>query len=181
MKLNRASVEILQSAFGRYADQAHVEWWKFGDDGKVIPSSHSWGRGWEVDGPGPDYAVYYSCGLLKPGQGRANANVVAVKTLVIDDVGTKLPKHDIDGLIEVGILPSPLGYVVESSAGNFQYGWYLSDGDVAAYAQLRKMMAEIYDMKDGMAPSHLFRLPIGVNGKPGPNAAFAVRRVAWKT
>jgi len=44
MKLNRASVEILQSAFGHYADQAHVKWWKFGDDGKVIPNSHSWGR-----------------------------------------------------------------------------------------------------------------------------------------
>jgi len=156
----------------------------FGTDWETkafLVNSPNWGKRLRLDQLDDTRDCYWCVGAIPWGKARKNSNVENVRALVIDDVGTKLPKHDIDGLIEVGILPSPLGYVVESSAGNFQYGWYLSDGDVAAYAQLRKMMAEIYDMKDGMAPSHLFRLPIGVNGKPGPNAAFAVRRVAWKT
>jgi hypothetical protein len=172
MKLNKDSRLLLETVFGEHARQAHVEWWKFGSDGKVDPSTHGWGRGLEVEIPGPDYSVYYSPGRMKPGLKRSNSAVVAVHAMIFDDVGTKIDKDKVD------LMAPPHTYVLSSSKGNFQYCWAWPLGvDPGRYQQLREAMDLMWGASDGKAPSHLFRLPIGVNGKNG--STWPVRIVSW--
>lgn len=86
----------------------------------------------------------------------------AYHVLVLDDIGTKIDKADVpEGLRD----PS---YIIESSAGNYQYGYVLTD-PITDYEHAQNLirtvaMAGLTDT-GGAAPCKVVRLPAGVNGK----------------
>ena len=119
-------------------------------------------------------AVYYAVGLMKAGMTRKNENVERVYCLVFDDVGTKVDRD----LVET-MMPKKT-YSIESSPGNFQYGWAIDGGcSVEDFAVLRDGAAHRFGAVEARAPSNLVRLCEGVNGKPGPNQNWAVKLVEF--
>ncbi len=88
--------------------------------------------------------------------------------VVLDDVGTKVP---------VSAIPSDMqpSYVIESSKGNYQYG-YVLDTPIEDLAVAEALVQLVYDagVSDGggKMPNKLVRLPEGVNGKKGEKMNF---------
>lgn len=94
--------------------------------------------------------------------------------VVLDDIGTKVPKEK----IPVNLKPT---YIIESSEGNYQYGYVLKEPiDVLEHAQalIQLVYESGYSDAGGMMPTKLVRLPGGVNGKIGPKQHFKVNLVA---
>ena len=85
----------------------------------------------------------------------------AMHVLVLDDVGTKVPVESIPENM-------PPTYIIESSKGNFQYGYVLEEpirdvGHATALVQLASIKG-LTD-KGGVMATKIVRLPDGVNGK----------------
>jgi len=124
-------------------------------------------------------ALYYGTATARPAEDDKrlyNRKALCVRTFVVvlDDIGTKVAIAD---------LPEPLrtpSYVIESSPGNFQYGYILdtpiADLD-AASALVRLLYGAGVSDGGGALANKLVRLPGGVNGKPGENEQFPVRLV----
>ena len=91
--------------------------------------------------------------------------------VVLDDIGTKIPLDK----IPKGFKPT---YILETSAGNFQYGYVLEEPvrDLPAAAMLVQLMYESgLSDEGGKLPNKLVRLPEGVNGKVGEKRGFVTR------
>lgn len=151
MNLTPESVDFLRTVFGERWEDAWVCW-----------KGHMAGRRvrdlW-VNEPPLDEDTYFSIALLKAGAtGRTNEEVERVRALVIDDVGTK---------IDPMFMPAA-DWVIETSPGNYQYGWCI-DGDREDYEAFRRRMKAhpIWGASDGVDAVHLFRLPQGRNTKDG--------------
>lgn len=91
--------------------------------------------------------------------------------VVLDDIGTKIP---------VSKLPKAFNptYIVETSEGNFQYGYVLEEPvrDLPAAAMLVQLMYEAgFSDEGGKLPNKLVRLPEGVNGKAGEKRGFITK------
>jgi len=89
-------------------------------------------------------------------------NLSALTFFVLDDIGTKCP---VDGLPEYLSRPT---YIIESSEGNYQYGYKLKDpitdpGQAAAFITTLYRSGE-WDA-GGPVPCKFVRLPAGVHGK----------------
>jgi putative DNA primase/helicase len=169
MPITKTSKQFLQTVFGMKARDATVEWWHFDKNSKAVGRQHARAV---AAAPGPGDSVYWSVGLMKPGTTRGNTNVEAVYALVADDVGTKVD----EGLVGA-FMPTPT-MVVETSSGNFQYVWAVPGG-MTPFEHLcawRGMEERLGRKMDGSDISHLFRLPEGINGKPGKHG-YTVRRV----
>lgn len=87
----------------------------------------------------------------------------AFHVLVLDDVGTKVPLASLPPMLR----DNPT-YVIESSEGNFQYGYVLEEpitdyGHAVAMIQTAAM-AGLTDA-GGLMATKIVRLPAGVNGK----------------
>jgi len=123
-------------------------------------------------------ALYYSTasiqrqadGLLR----NKLANFAGLHVLVLDDIGTKVDAAD---------LPAGMAtptYIVESSAGNYQYGYVLDkpimdqDEAQALVGLLKNHEPRITD-KGGVMLGKAVRLPDGVNGKKGEKGRFHVK------
>ena len=90
--------------------------------------------------------------------------------LVLDDIGTKVSK---DKLPE-GFEPT---YIIESSAGNYQYGYVLEDPieDIELAEALVQLVYNAgFSDGGGKMANKLVRLPEGVNGKKGAKGEFKV-------
>jgi hypothetical protein len=91
--------------------------------------------------------------------------------LVLDDIGTKVPIEKIPEELE----PT---YIIESSEGNFQYG-YVLDEPIEVMEEAKALVQLAYEggFSDagGMMPTKLVRLPGGRNGKPGSKQNFMVK------
>lgn len=88
--------------------------------------------------------------------------------VVLDDIGTKV---DIDSLPD-DLEPT---YIIESSKGNFQYGFVLEEPVTllpAAEALVQLVYESGYSDEGGKMPNKLVRLPEGVNGKKGEKMGF---------
>lgn len=89
--------------------------------------------------------------------------------IVLDDIGTKARAED---------LPKALReptYIIESSEGNYQYGYVLKepiDNLDAAKALVTLMYEAGIADAGGKMPNKLVRLPEGINGKKGPKCHF---------
>ena len=92
----------------------------------------------------------------------------SLRVVVLDDIGTKVPVDKIQA-------DFPPSYIIESSAGNFQYG-YILDEPVetlpAAEALIQLVYESGYSDEGGKTPVKLVRLPEGVNGKVGEKGPF---------
>lgn len=101
----------------------------------------------------------------------------ALHVVVLDDVGTKVPLDDIP---EALLDPS---YIIESSPGNYQYGYILTtpitDRDLAERLLGTVAAAGLTDA-GGVSATKLVRLPDGVNGKDDPDKrTFPVTMTHW--
>lgn len=114
---------------------------------------------------------YWCVGAIPWGKARKNENVETVRALVIDDVGTKVDVGDAMSL-DIG-MPTA---IVGTSEKNFQYVYRFSNPPAghAAFNRFRQgLLGELQGASDGKDAVHLFRLPWGINHKPGRNE-FAV-------
>jgi hypothetical protein len=96
--------------------------------------------------------------------------------LVLDDIGSKVPVSK----IPADFLPT---YIIETSAGNFQYGYVLEEPltELAEASALVQLVYEAgYSDGGGMMATKLVRLPDGVNGKRGDpvKAGFHVKLIS---
>jgi hypothetical protein len=92
----------------------------------------------------------------------------ALHVVVLDDIGTKVPLDKIPDTF-------PPTYKLESSAGNFQYGYVLTEPvkDLKAAEALIQLVYESgFSDEGGKMPTKLVRLPEGVNGKKGEKRDF---------
>ena len=90
------------------------------------------------------------------------AQFAALHVVVLDDIGTKIKHADLPVLLQT---PS---YKIESSADNYQYGYFL-DNPITDYEHaatlINTIMAAGYTDPGGAMPCKIVRLPDGVNGK----------------
>jgi hypothetical protein len=91
----------------------------------------------------------------------------AFHVLVLDDIGTKIPLDKLPKALR----DNPT-YIIESSEGNFQYGYVLEtpiqDYDHALALIQTVAMAGMTD-SGGLMATKIVRLPAGVNGKKDPD------------
>lgn len=94
--------------------------------------------------------------------------------LVLDDIGTKVPLDKIPAAFK----PS---YVIETSAGNFQYGYVLAE-PLTVREEAEALVQLVYDAgfsdAGGKMATKLVRLPAGVNGKRGDGQNFPVKLIS---
>lgn len=120
-------------------------------------------------------ACYYATATAHPdledgGLYNRQALFGSLRVVVLDDIGTKIDAS----LIPEAFKPT---YIIESSPGNFQYGYVLKepldDIDLS-----KALIQAVYNsgLTDGggAMPNKLVRLPCGVNGKKGANRTFHV-------
>lgn len=92
----------------------------------------------------------------------------SLRVVVLDDIGTK---------VDINKIPKdfPPSYIIESSKGNYQYGYILDEPikDLPAAEALIQLVYESgYSDEGGKTPVKLVRLPEGVNGKKGEKGSF---------
>ena len=123
-------------------------------------------------------ALYYSTSTATPDP--ADGKIYNRKTLfrrfhvlVLDDIGTK---------ISLDSLPDDFAptYIIETSAGNFQYGYVLRE-PITKLEQAEALIQIVYEAgvtdKGGRMANKLVRLPDGVNGKKGEKELFPVKLI----
>ena len=90
------------------------------------------------------------------------AQFAALHVVVLDDIGSLIKHSDLPELLQT---PS---YKIESSQGNYQYGYFL-DKPIGSYNNaatlINTIMAAGYTDPGGAMPCKIVRLPDGVNGK----------------
>ena len=91
--------------------------------------------------------------------------------VVLDDIGTKIPVEKIPAEFK----PT---YIIESSKGNFQYGYVLAE-PIAELELAEALIELVYSSgvsdKGGKMVNKLVRLPDGINGKKGEKGKFHVK------
>jgi hypothetical protein len=124
--------------------------------------------------------VYYSVGL-QTGSSRGLAGFEAIHVIVLDDVDEAGTKVDLDRAIE--LLGTTPNYILETSPGNFQVGWFVEPIRDRAWAM--SLVKALYQALGCQADNlkntvTLVRLPVGTNGKAawGPKG-FRSRLVHW--
>jgi hypothetical protein len=106
----------------------------------------------------------YFCPSLVRRTRRVLSEFVSFHVIVVDDYGTKV----VPGVPErvLGRLPS---YVLETSPGNYQAGWFVEPVSDLAWVRgmLKRLRAEIGGKGDNLADPLIWRrMPVGTNGKP---------------
>ena len=132
-----------------------------------------------LSGTKPRALYFGTSSLVRDHEGRVKnklANFAGMHVIVLDDVGTKIDAAD----IPAG-MAAPT-YIIESSAGNFQYG-YVLDSPIVVQEEAQALMGllkhhepRITD-KGGVMITKAVRLPDGVNGKTGPKGRFHVKLI----
>lgn len=124
-------------------------------------------------------ALYYSTATAyaDPEDGRLYNRKALFKRLhvvVLDDIGSKVNFAD----LPEDLIPT---YIVETSKGNFQYGYVLVK-PISILEQAEMLIQLVYESgfsdTGGRMPNKLVRLPDGVNGKSGPKEHFKVKLVS---
>ena len=118
---------------------------------------------------------YFTAATIKPDESghykRKAQNFDALHCVVLDDIGTKV-KADIN------LRPS---WELETSSGNYQYGYILKE-PVTCADEANELIKVIIDHglcdKGANTPvNRLYRLPVGINGKHAP--AFECKLTEW--
>lgn len=93
--------------------------------------------------------------------------------VVLDDIGTKIKEAN----LPLDLIPN---YIIESSEGNYQYGFIL-DEPIEDYelaeALIHLVYTSGYSDTGGKMPTKKVRMPCGVNGKEGDKGKFEVKLV----
>ena len=118
-----------------------------------------------------NHSLYYAiCAVTS--NIRKNDNFTSLNVLVCDDVGTKAKTPS--------LTPS---YIIESSPGNFQYGYILTSPETdinKAKALINHLIKSGYTDAAAHGIVRLVRLPSGINGKNEPDKIdFKVHLTYW--
>lgn len=113
------------------------------------------------------YALYYGTATCKRHEDgklyNRKALFNALHVVVLDDIGTKVPFDK----IPADFTPS---YKLETSEGNFQYGYILAE-PIHSLSAAEAIIQLVYESgcsdEGGKMPNKLVRIPEGVNGKQG--------------
>lgn len=120
------------------------------------------------------YSLQVDGGLLA-----RKSHARATHCLVLDDVGTKVPRERLHGIVS--------SWIVETSPGNYQYGFIFTEPvrEAAIVESLfeRIVGAGLCDRGASGPVTRWSRLPNGVNGKPkyigGDGRPFQCRLESW--
>lgn len=113
----------------------------------------------------PDHNTYFNCSSFKlADDGSFHAkkeNFAACHVIVLDDIGTKIPRERFAGF--------EFSYEIETSPGNYQVGILLAepitDPDLASKLWKALIKKGLCD-EGAVGPNRWARLPNGINGKP---------------
>jgi hypothetical protein len=170
--------EFLRAIFGAVFDEAQpLVCKKLGD-----PDVGGWKpTRWPCDTSNPSLNWFTLPSLYRPdetGAYRAQRKLtVSVHAVMVDDVGTKVAADRFAN--------SPPSWVIESSPGNFQYGYILATPltDLEAADKLKENLikAGLCDSGASGGTTRWMRLPAGINGKPKyGNPAHRCRLTQWR-
>jgi len=120
---------------------------------------------------------YFSLAVFRPDEAgqfrRLKARFMALYAVMLDDVGTKVAMER---------LTLPPTWLLETSVGNFQAGYLLSeplaDGPAADRLMNAIIAAGLCDPGANGPRARLARLPVAMNGKHAP--PFACRMAGWE-
>ncbi len=161
--------EFLAAIFGKASPEERLHLCTFPGS----PADGNWtGQAWRPGDALPELEgknAYFSVALLKADEPRRlKDNFLASPLIVLDDAGPDAP---------------PPSYKIETSSGNFQCGYLLTEPvtDRNTYDLVMKALG-----RKGMVPAdtsgnnsiRYVRLPAGINGK-ADNNNFAVQLAAW--
>jgi len=141
----------------------------FGDDWSVrafFVNEPDWGVRKDLHELDDTRGCYWSVGAIPFGKSRTNTNAENVRALVIDDVGTKLSWDEYHALVrDIGLATA----LVMTSKFNHQCVHRFENPlPVEIFNRFRRgLLGHIQGTSDGKDAVHLFRLPWGVNRKPG--------------
>jgi hypothetical protein len=126
---------------------------------------------------GPCDAQYYYCTMSVYSDSedkirRQDKNFAALHVIVLDDIGTKVQPNN--------VIPT---YVIESSPGNFQWG-YILEHPITDYTEANRIVRSIalhgkLSDKATNSCNRVVRLPLGINGKEGDKHDHKVRLVSF--
>lgn len=161
---------MLSNQFLMIEDRERVLRAIFGVDWRTyafLVNEPDWGVRKKLEDLDDERGCYWCVGAIPWGKDRLNFNVENVRALVVDDVGTKVSMEDVRA---AGFGEATLA--VQTSKSNFQMVWRFERPlTVVEFAKLRARISELIPgASDGKDPAHLFRLPWGVNRKPGRGA-----------
>lgn len=169
----KAPEAFLSAIFGDLTADERLHLCAFTNDPNDDDHGKWAGHGWRPGDAPPDLTAknaYFSVAILKTdARRRLKEHFVASPLIVLDDAG------------EVGLPPS---YAIETSAGNFQHGYLLTEPvtDCDTYDLVMKALG-----RKGLVPAdtsgnnaiRYVRLPAGINSKAG-NDNFPVRLASWQ-
>jgi hypothetical protein len=170
---------FLRTMFGKLARYAHI----CGFPGDPRDPQHPGWAGGRAErllaGLQADHNNYF-CVSLFAGSRRTKVDFRQAHVLLLDDVGTKVDMAAARGLL------GPPTYALETSPGNFQWGYRL-DPPVRNAAQFDRVQDELVRRLTGSAAdpgqkgvTRYGRLPVGVNGKLTAGS-WPVRISGWGT
>jgi hypothetical protein len=173
--------EFLREVFCGAFSEARPVVVTFGGSPLSVESKAWTGRPWQADVQPPtdlpsDANNYFSLASFRPDDSgrvrRRKASFHALHAIMLDDVGTKVD------LARLTVRPS---WLLETSPGNHQAGYFLSESltDVGMADRLMNAIvaAQLCDPGANGPTARLARLPVGVNGKRSP--PFQCRMVQW--
>lgn len=140
------------------------------NDKAFLVSEPQWGTRRRLDKLDDTRGCFWCVGAIPWGKSRRIENAENVRALVIDDVGTKVDPGSAMSL-DIG-MPTA---IVGTSEKNFQYVYrFEKPVPVDAFVRFRMwLLGSLQGAVDGKDAVHFFRLPWGINTKPGRNS-FAV-------
>ncbi len=161
--------EFLNSVFGNHDGHASPIIVSFQGNPASVKSSAWFGQPWnDVDSDlSDDGNNYFSLAVFRPDEAgkyrRRKAQFVALHTIMLDDIGTKVPKE------RLTLSPT---WLLETSPGNYQAGYLLdtplTDGLLADRLMNAVVSAGLCDPGANGPRARLARLPVAVNGKHDP-------------
>ncbi|MDW7758490.1 MAG: hypothetical protein SCH72_12455 [Desulfuromonadales bacterium] len=173
--------EFMQTVFGEELGDARPIVVSFKGDPPRVPKKNWYGLPWlgssEIRYRLPaDANNYFSLAVFKPDEAgqyrRQKSRFKALHAVMLDDIGSKVPKD------KLNLQPS---WLLETSPGNYQAGYLLKEpltnGLFADRLMNAVIAAGLCDLGANGPRTRLARLPEAVNGKHSP--PFACRLLAW--
>jgi hypothetical protein len=173
--------EFLRAVFGDEIADVRPVVVSFGGNPTNIPAKHWFGDSWSSDTDVSKMLPasannYFSLAVFRPDEAgqyrRQKVSFQALYAVMLDDIGTKVAMER---------LTVPPSWLLETSPGNYQAGYLLSeplaDGNVADRLMNAIVAARLCDPGANGPRARLARLPVAVNGKHTPS--FRCRMVEW--
>jgi len=172
---NTCNTDFMSAVFQVLPDLAQSMFVTFPGDPRTVKASAWYARPWQAGSVTPDGANnLFAMGSYYPGGDgqvrRKKTHFAALHAVMLDDLGSKVPLERVT---------LPLSWLIETSPGNHQGGFILSEIIIDAAGADRLMNAIIAaglcDPGAGGPTARLARLPVGANGKHEPPFAHVLK------